>query len=193
MGDHKDYKKIIFSKKDDDLYIKDSFSYRDKEVFYRAINELNTLFNIFDSLTDFLNVDTTINILNSNLYARIIGNLGIKIQDSKDCYSYLILNCFHSTNYAECNSGNVLSLVSANEEKILKNSYVYIKDCPECMKEELTKIIKRKLEYQKNKKLEEQKIEECKKIEEQKNSEEQSNENKRLRLKRKLFSFLRGQ
>ena len=60
MGDHKDYKKIIFSKKDDDLYIKDSFSYRDKEVFYRAINELNTLFNIFDSLTDFLNVDTTI-------------------------------------------------------------------------------------------------------------------------------------
>lgn len=193
MGDHKDYKKIIFSKKDDDLYIKDSFSYRDKEVFYRAINELNTLFNIFDSLTDFLNVDTTINILNSNLYARIIGNLGIKIQDSKDCYSDFILNCFRSTNYAECNSGNVLSLVSANEEKILKNSYVYIKDCPECMKEELTKIIKRKLEYQKNKKLEEQKIEECKKIEEQKNSEEQSNENKRLRLKRKLFSFLRGQ
>lgn len=193
MGDHKDYKKIIFSKKDDDLYIKDSFSYRDKEVFYRAINELNTLFNIFDSLTDFLNVDTTINILNSNLYARIIGNLGIKIQDSKDCYSDFILNCFRSTNYAECNLGNVLSLVSANKEKILKNSYVYIKDCPECMKEELTKIIKRKLEYQKNKKLEEQKIEECKKIEEQKNSEEQSNENKRLRLKRKLFSFLKGQ
>lgn len=193
MGDHKDYKKIIFSKKDDDLYIKDSFSYRDKEVFYRAINELNTLFNIFDSLTDFLNVDTTINILNSNLYARIIGNLGIKIQDSKDCYSDFILNCFLSTNYAECNSGNVLSLVSANEEKILKNSYVYIKDCPECMKEELIKIIKRELEYQKNKKLEEQKIEECKKIEEQKNSEEQSNENKRLRLKRKLFPFLKGQ
>ena len=61
------------------------------------------------------------------------------------------------------------------------------------MKEELIKIRKRELEYQKNKKLEEQKIEECKKIEEQKNSEEQSNENKRLRLKRKLFPFLRGQ
>lgn len=72
------------------------------------------------------------------------------------------------------------------------------------MKEQLIKIIKRKLEYEKNKKLEQQQIEKTKKLEKQQideiekqqmedtnKQEEQSKENKKLKLKRKLFPFLK--
>lgn len=149
-----DYKKVVFAKYNDDVYLKSSETSYGKDVF-GVLYEI--IFNAYNELIKFKNYDQEkcyyVKTINSNFIANI-SHYGVDICDSPDFSSKfkLIKASCNNTYTCECNSGIVLNTVKGIEDEILKCTFVRIEDCPNWMKDSLYEMRKNELEEQKKQK-----------------------------------------
>lgn len=148
---YEDYKEIIFSKYNDDIYLKRSESTYGQEIF-RIIYEI--ISNAFNELMKFKNyyqeANYYINSMNSNFIVDI-SHYGVDICDSRKISpKFKLRKTSYDDNYAcECNSAIVLNTVKGIEDEILKFTFVKIEDCPSWMKASLHEMRKKELLEQK--------------------------------------------
>ena len=193
-----DYEDIIFSKKDDDLYLKRSESNIGKEILYEAGNILSELYDELLKYKDFFTEREYGIIVQNSIFSvdisdhRVsfsVGNLEFKL-------SYGSIIFYDYKYYYNCNSNTIINAIKGNEDKIFKKVFVKINDCPKWSQSDLYKIKQKQLEEEQKriKKLEElekqKQLEEQQKAEEERKIAEEKNQ-KRLTLKRRFFPFLK--
>lgn len=149
-------KSIIFSKENGDLYVKKSELSDDNT---RKL--LNTIGNIVLEMLDaFYKIDTKSSMyheaqsLNANFYIKF--NLSeveifnrVEIFNEKGDFK-LEYNIYEDNYKYECNSYNILNIISGNEDELLKNIFVKIDDCPEWSRPFLYKIRQEQLNPKKS-------------------------------------------
>jgi len=170
--------KIVFSKKDGDLYIVSSKTIHGQDILILLGNELS---KIYDKLLEYKEYKTTgflnpisinsnfkidLNIYHTSIFNEYKREFDISSYSYKDGYDYT------------CNSNNIINVTKGNEDELFKRIFVRIEDCPEWTRNIL-------YERRKNQLIEQQKNEEQRQKEEQKKQ-------KILELKRKLFPFLKN-
>lgn len=147
----KEEKKIVFSKNDDDVYIVRSDSPRANEVFSCITSIISEAYDEllnFEVFNTFKDSNSCIDVINSNLKASI-GRSYIDLYNKKRNYSRdfdVSFGVIFDSRHVNCNSSIVLDLVTNNEEKLFKNAFVKIEDCPEWTKEILFETRKKSLE-----------------------------------------------
>lgn len=211
------YEDIIFSKKDDDLYLKRSESNIGEEILYEAGNILSEL---YDELLKYEGLWT------QRKYDIIVQNSIFLVDISDHHVSFFVQNLEFELSYDKsflygykyyynCNSNTIINAIKGNEDKIFKKVFVKINDCPKWSQSDLYKIkqkqleeeqkrIKKLEELEKQKQLEEEQkrikkleeLEKQKQLEEQQKAEEErkiaeEKNQKRLTLKRRFFPFLK--
>ena len=211
------YEDIIFSKKDDDLYLKRSESNIGEEILYEAGNILSEL---YDELLKYEGLWT------QRKYDIIVQNSIFLVDISDHHVSFFVQNLEFKLSYDKsflygykyyynCNSNTIINAIKGNEDKIFKKVFVKINDCPKWSQSDLYKIkqkqleeeqkrIKKLEELEKQKQLEEEQkrikkleeLEKQKQLEEQQKAEEErkiaeEKNQKRLTLKRRFFPFLK--
>ena len=210
-----DYEDIIFSKKDDDLYLKRSESNIGKEILYETGNILSELYDELLKYKDFFTEWE---------YDIMVQNSIFSVDISDHRVSFLVRNLEFELSYGNrflydykyyhyCNSNTIINAINGNEDKIFKKVFIKINDCPKWSQSDLYKIRQKQFEeeQQRIKKLEklekqnqleeEQKrikkleelekqnqLEEEQKAEEERKIVEEKNQ-KRLTLKRRFFPF----
>lgn len=190
-----DYEDIIFSKKDDDLYLKRSESNIGKEILYEAGNILSELYDELLKYKDFFT---------EREYGIIVQNSIFSVDISGNQVRFLVENLEFELSYGNglydykyyhyCNSNTIINAIKGNEDKIFKKVFVKINDCPKWIQSDLYKIKQKQFEeeQQRIKKLEElekqKQLEEQQKAEEERKIAEEKNQ-KRLTLKRRFFPF----
>ena len=192
------YEDIIFSKKDDDLYLKRSESNIGEEILYEAGNILSEL---YDELLKYEGLWT------QRKYDIIVQNSIFLVNISDHHVSFFVQNLEFELSYDKsflygykyyynCNSNTIINAIKGNEDKIFKKVFVKINDCPKWSQSDLYKIKQKQLEEEQKriKKLEElekqKQLEEQQKAEEERKIAEEKNQ-KRLTLKRRFFPFLK--
>ena len=192
------YEDIIFSKKDDDLYLKRSESNIGEEILYEAGNILSEL---YDELLKYEGLWT------QRKYDIIVQNSIFLVDISDHHVSFFVQNLEFELSYDRsflygykyyynCNSNTIINAIKGNEDKIFKKVFVKINDCPKWSQSDLYKIKQKQLEEEQKriKKLEElekqKQLEEQQKAEEERKIAEEKNQ-KRLTLKRRFFPFLK--
>lgn len=192
------YEDIIFSKKDDDLYLKRSESNIGEEILYEAGNILSEL---YDELLKYEGLWT------QRKYDIIVQNSIFLVDISDHHVSFFVQNLEFKLSYDKsflygykyyynCNSNTIINAIKGNEDKIFKKVFVKINDCPKWSQSDLYKIKQKQLEEEQKriKKLEElekqKQLEEQQKAEEERKIAEEKNQ-KRLTLKRRFFPFLK--
>lgn len=153
-------KKIIFSKKDEEVYIVKSNTTDANEIFNEISHIISQAFDelkAFEEKHDFFDSNYCIDVVNSSLKASIntfdislYRNSGLIKKDFELSFS----NTFDSKDI-NCNSSLIINIVKNNEIKLFKNTFVKIEDCPKWMREILYQT--RKQNLQEEEKLEEEK------------------------------------
>lgn len=170
-----DYKKIIFAKEDEDLYVKEDESCRGKDILVALEDSLSKLYDNFIQYKDIKGQAIyKIKSVNSNFLVNI-SSYGVSIFVEKFPNSLLKEFKLESPSYQneynyDCNSNAVIDILRGNEKEIFKRIFVKLEDCPKWSQPILCEIRQNQL-------TKEQEIE--RKIQ------------KRLELKRKFFSFLK--
>lgn len=172
--------KIIFSKKDGDLYIVSSETTRGQKILALLGNQLSELYDKLLQYSEYKNTEfhhpNSINSkfkIDVNIYhISIFTESNYKREFNLSSYSYK-----NGYDYM-CNSNNIINVVKNNESELFKRIFIKIEDCPEWTRSNLSKTRKNQL------------------IEQQKNEEaiqqEKQKKQKKLELKRKLFPFLKN-
>ncbi len=166
-----DYDKITFCKSNGDLYISKSESHFDKAVFAVLSAELSKLFDELMSFSSY-NEETKYGLkaVNSNFLVNIYFfgvDIFVKSPTNSFMMDFMLSSYKYSNNYRyDCNSSIVISAIKGKENEIFKRIFVKISDCPKWSQPSLYEIRQSQL------------------IEEQKKQ-------KKLKLKRKLFPFLK--
>ena len=163
------YKDIIFVKKDNDLYLKESESLYGSDIFVLLSRELLKMCNLYIKYKHFrILYNHNIPSVNSNFLIGIT-NYDISIYDKKSLgftenfeLSYKYYDDYKYT----CNSNILINELSGNEDIIFKKIFIRIDDCPTWSQNALYSIRKDELE---------------KEIKHQ----------KRLELKRKIFPWIK--
>lgn len=151
---YEDYKKVVFAKYNDDIYLKSSETTHGQKIF-RILYEI--ISNAYNELIKFKNYDQEtsyhIKSMNSNFIINI-SHYGVDICDNKDIYPKfkLIKASYDNTYTCECNSGIVLNTIKGIEDEIFKYTFVRIEDCPSWMRDSLYEMRKNELEEQKQSK-----------------------------------------
>ncbi len=151
----KDFKKIIFGQKNNQLFIKESESnYADDLLFYMGEDFLN-FYNFFINY-DYYHEQVNFNVkpINSKFLVDI-SNYGVNIyvKRNNDILTKIFeLNSrsWNNTYICKCNSDEIKNLISNNEDEIFKKIFVKINECPEWSKSELYKLKKEQKEEIKN-------------------------------------------
>lgn len=180
----KDYEEINFAKQNGDLYIVNSKTCYDKEIFAALSSKLSMLYDELISFPDFKNTNYYIpKIIKSvntsfmiDITARDVG-IFVKSQYLND-YDFILFSSIYFNDYLmECNSSIVIESVKNKESEIFKRIFLKIDDCPEWCQATL-------YEMRQNQLAEEQRIEEEIK-------QKEAKKQKKLELKRKIFPFLK--
>ena len=182
-----DYDKIVFAKKDDDLYIVESESWHAQDLLVHVGKYLSDL---FDRLNEFKSFKTQYvfdsKTLNPN-FRVVIAPSGVEIstiannREDKFGLSYGALSEKYSY---KSNSTLVLGTVGGIEEELFKRTFVRIDNCPEWSRDELYQI--RQAQLARAKQQEQERIEREKRLEAERIAQEER-EQKRLEFRRKLF------
>lgn len=180
VGD--DYDKIIFSKKNGDLYISKSESCWGKDVFAVLGAKLSKL---YDELMSFSvrkkEKSYGLRAVNSNFLVDISSyGVDIFVRSSPNQFmkDFELSSHSYSNDYkCNCNSSIVISAFQGKESEIFRRIFVNISDCPEWSQPILYEIRQNQL-------AEEQRIEDEQRYREMKKQ-------KRLELTRKIFPFLK--
>lgn len=150
----KEEKKIVFSKSGDDVYIVRSDAPRANEVFSYITSIISEAYDEllnFEVYNTFKDSNSCIDVVDSNLKASI-GRSYIDLYNMQRNYSRdfdISFGIIFDSRHVKCNSSIVLDLVTNNEEKLFKNAFVKIEDCPEWTKEILYETRKKNLEEEK--------------------------------------------
>lgn len=170
-------KKIVFSKNDDDVYIVRSDASHANEVLSYISSIISEAYDellSFEEYNTFRDGSSCIDVVNSNLKASI-GHSYIDLFNMKSNYSRdfdISFGIIFDSRHVKCNSSIVLDLVTNNEEKLFKNAFIKIEDCPKWTRDILYETRIKNLE-------EEKKSEEIRKQEELK-----------LQRRKKILNFL---
>lgn len=148
----KEEKKIVFSKNGDDVYIVKSDAPRANEVFSYITSIISEAYDEllnFEVFNTFKDANSHIDVVNSNLKASI-GHSYIDLYNTKP-HSYsrdfdISFGIIFDSRHVDCNSSIVLDLVTNNEEKLFKNAFVKIEDCPSWTRDILYQTRKENLE-----------------------------------------------
>lgn len=176
------YAKITFIKKDGDLYVSKSESWRDKEVLVAIGTELSQLYDQFIKFSEYKGESNYgVKPVNSNFFVNI-SPYGVciytKSMTNPLMQDFELTFPRYDNNYEyDCNSTTVISAFKGKENEIFKRIFVKIDDCPKWSQPMLYEIRQNQL-------AEEQKIEDKIKNKEKKKQ-------KRLELTRKIFPFLK--
>lgn len=175
------YDKIKFTKKDGDLFITQSETYRGNDVLAVLGDTLSELYDAFEQYRNFKKqYNYHFKSINSKFLIDVSSH-GVSIYSrNKNSFSGdFKLNAYsYKSEYEyKCNSNVVLSAFRGKETEVLKRIFVRIEDCPEWSQPILFEIRQEQL-------AEERRIEEQIKRREEKKQ-------KRLELKRKIFPFLK--
>lgn len=147
----KEDKKIVFSKNGDDVYIVRSDAPRANEVFSCIASVISEAYDEllnFEVFNTFRDGNSCIDVINSDLKASISHSY-IDLYNKKRDYSRdfdISFGVIFDSRHVNCNSSIVLDLVTNNEEKLLKNAFIKIKDCPEWTQDILLETRKKNLE-----------------------------------------------
>lgn len=176
------YDEIRFTKKDGDLFITQSETYRGNDILAVLGNTLSNLYDVFEQYKNFeKQYNFGFKSINSNFLIDVSQHgVSIYARSQSDSFGKVFeLKAYSYKNEYEydCNSNVVINAFRGKEEEILKRVFVRIKDCPEWSQPVLYEIRQNQL-------AEEQKIEDEKKYKEMKKQ-------KRLELTRKIFPFLK--
>lgn len=181
----KDYEEINFAKQNGDLYIVNSKTCYDKEIFAALCSKLSMLYDELISFPDFKNpnyyIPKIIKSVNTSfmidITARDVG-IFVKSQYYINDYDFILFSSIIFNDYLmECNSSIVIESVKNKESEIFKRIFLKIDDCPEWCQATL-------YEMRQNQLAEEQIIEEEIK-------QKEAKKQKKLELKRKIFPFLK--
>ena len=153
-----DYDKIVFSKRDGDLYIVESESLKSQNILMFIGKNLSILYDEFMKYYDFKRLSTyKTKPLNSNFNVAISQyGVGIYVNSILSKDFKLSSYCFKNEYDYECNSTFVLSALQGKEAEIFKRIFVRIDDCPEWSRQALYQIRQNQLEEEK--KLEEKQL-----------------------------------
>ena len=169
------YNEIRFTKKDGDLFITQSETYRGNDVLEILGENLSKLYDVFEHYRNFENqYHFDFKSINSNFFVDVSQH-GVNIYTrsqlnySKKDFELKTYSWENEFEY-ECNSNVVISAFHGKENEVLRRVFVKIKDCPKWSQPILYEIRQKQLE-------EEQKIE--------------TKKQKRLELTRKFFPFLK--
>ncbi len=147
----KEDKKIVFSKNGDDVYIVRSDAPRANEVFSCIASVISEAYDEllnFEVFNTFRDGNSCIDVINSDLKASISHSY-IDLYNKKRDYSRdfdISFGVIFDSRHVNCNSSIVLDLVTNNEEKLLKNAFIKIEDCPEWTQDILLETRKKNLE-----------------------------------------------
>ena len=145
-------KKIVFSKKEDEVFIVRS---DDSNAYSIFSNVSNIISEAYDEMLNFkyskeIFSNYTIDIINSSLKASVSNSfVGLYrrprgyFQDKDFEISFGVL---FNSRHVDCNSSLVLELLKNNEEKLLQNVFIKINECPEWMRSILYQTRKENLE-----------------------------------------------
>lgn len=196
-GDYTDCDTIIFSKSNNNLYLKEDDSlFYGKDIFEYCKDFLS---NAYDKLIQFNDLCTQnkyhIPIINSKLKVDIVDSyIKIKKENPDNVFKpYFALLMFSDSITKKINSTDVQDIVKNNEFEIFKRAFVMIENCPKWMQKELYEIRKNQIieekrleeEIKKQKELELKLLEEQKKIE----LEKQEKKQKKIELVKRIFHF----
>ena len=195
------FKEIIFSKNNNDLYLKsDSTEYsKGRELFLNCSSIIDECYDELMKFKDYKNqFRHGIRTLNSCFYINI-SDSGVSLFNNNFKYqSDFSLGMRSASNeYSyQCNSNSILEVLRGNEENILKNIFINISDCPEWMQEQLHSLRINQLQEEQRKfeeaqkRLEQERIEKLQREEQEK--KEAMRKQKRLELRNKIFPFLKN-
>lgn len=152
---YEDYKydinfdKIKFTKKDGDLFVTESETYRANEVLAVLGKELSNLYDEFEKYRDFKEKYMHgLTSINSNFLIDV-SQYGVSIypKNTNIFSSDFVLKAYSYTNKYKynCNSNVVLNEFLGKETEVLKRIFVRIEDCPEWSQPILFKIRQKQL------------------------------------------------
>lgn len=142
---------ITFSKKDNQIYIKEANCPIENKILITIEDTLTKLYDECIKYSTFENQDKhCIKPINSSFYIDITQSY-IKIQNTNLLQpDFQLKKTIENSEYTYyCNSNEVLNIIKDNETEILKKLFIKIKDCPEWMQEELHELRKQQLQQQK--------------------------------------------
>lgn len=176
-----DYKKIVFTKQNDDLCVVESESPYSQQLLTLIGKGLSELYDEIIKFSDFKNqFSFNKKALNSNFLVDISQHgVDIYVNSKSNRFSQdfkLSYLSYEKEYHYECNSTSVLTGLQGKEDKIFKSIFVKIDDCPEWSKQTLYKMRQKQL-------AEEKRLEEEQLYKEMKRQ-------KRLELKRKFFPWM---
>ena len=149
--------RIIFSKKDNDLYIVLS-QICDKEKLMILIgNKVSEVYDKFMELKAYQEqYSSNIRLSNSNFKTNIYPwcveiFVTSDFNRYRNIFNMLLFVSSKRVKYEECNSLNLLNYLKNNEDEILRKMFVDIKYCPEWSRDALTKIREQQINDEKKK------------------------------------------
>lgn len=181
----RDSYKIIFSKRDGDLYIASSSDEQyAQEILVLLGHRISALFDELQKHKEFNHIGWHyLKSINSN-FKICLNALDINIyseyhKDNKTKRILFELSTWHNDHEYKykCNSNNIINEIRGNENELFKRIFIKIEDCPDWTKPIL---------YEKRK----NQLEEQQRIEEEKQKQEEKRQ-KILALKRKFLPFLK--
>lgn len=189
-----EWEDIVFAQsKEGDLFISQSNSIYDREVFQVIGNDLSNLFRDMHQFDLFREESSYgIPLVNSDLCTDI-SSYGVKVYSS--FINFKLQHYTYEKDYKyDCNSLLVLNAIKGKEDELFKRLYVRIFDCPKWCQELLIERRKKQiLEFQKQEEirkeriaLEQIRLEEAKREAEEKEKRKQN----RKKLVKKLFPFI---
>ena len=160
-GHSSETQKIVFRKKDNEVYIVKSNTSDAYDVFNKIssiINEALDELKDFEEKHDLSDGNYCIDVVNSSLKATInLFDISLyrRTKGIKKDFELSFSNHFDSIDI-DCNSSLIIDIVKNNEIKLFKNTFIKIEDCPKWMRDILYETRKQNLIEEK--KLEEEKI-----------------------------------
>ncbi len=135
------YKKLVFKRKNGELYLIKSNYHKAIEILGLTHDILDKMFDLYESKQRYFCMVSPVNVdLRVILYENFVS---LKTRDDNP----ILIMKKYSDYEVECNSNKVLSYIEGKEEKIFKNVFMNIKDCPKFIREDLTMLRKKEIEY----------------------------------------------
>lgn len=140
------YENIVFSRKNNDIYIVSSESYYDKDVLRAAHDVIDTIFDYYENKDKY---DVLCKSVNSPLWVNI-DYRATSIHD--DRYSiaskFVVRNEYYGDGVKiECNSSKILEKLKEKENELLKKVFVKISECPEILQKPLQELRQKEIIY----------------------------------------------
>ena len=154
---YKEHYNVIFSKKNNDLYILSSQICDKEKIMILIGNEVSELYDKFMELKDYREqYSSNIRLSNSNFKTNIYPWCVEIFATSdfnryKNIFNMLLFTSSKRVKYEECNSLKLLNYLKNNEDEILRKMFVDIKYCPEWSRDALTRIREQQINDEKKK------------------------------------------